>query len=184
MAIPDKTRKETVDDLNQKAARFSPGSSYYYGFLIPGTFLGYSSLRIANKTPDDVLIITIEINPQSAEIAHNIHQHAAVGNRIHIIVDSTDKAIPRLHDQFNVDAFDFIFIDHYKELYLSDFKLLEQEGLIKTGTTIVADNVICPGAPDYLAYVRNNPQYSSVLHETTLEYRNDVPDGVEISIRL
>jgi catechol O-methyltransferase len=130
------------------------------------------------------LIVSIEINPQSAEIAHAIHQHAGVGSRIHIIVDPSDKAIPRLRDQFKVDAFDFIFIDHFKDLYLSDLKLLEQEHLIKKGTTVVADNVICPGAPDYLAYVRNNPQYSSTFHEGTIEYRDDVPDGIEVSIRL
>jgi len=61
--------------------------------------------------------------------------------------------------------------------------MLEEAGLIKSGTMIVADNVITPGAPDYLEYVRNNPNYTTTTHEATLEYRNDVPDAVEISIR-
>jgi catechol O-methyltransferase len=141
-------------------------------------------LRIANQTAEDVLIVSVEVNAESAEIARQIHQHAGVTNRIHIVVEPSNKAIPRLRDQFKVDAFDLIFIDHFKDLYLSDFKLLEQEGLMKQGTTIVADNVICPGAPDYLEYVRNNPQYSSTFYESTIEYRDDIPDGMEITVRL
>ena len=153
-------------------------------YLFSGTFLGYSSLRIANQTTEDVLIVSVEVNAESAEIARQIHEHAGVSNRIHIVVEPSNKAIPRLRDQFKVDAFDLIFIDHFKDLYLSDFKLLEQEGLIKQGTTIVADNVICPGAPDYLEYVRNNPTYSSTFYESTIEYRDDIPDGIEITVRL
>ena len=127
-------------------------------------------MRITKETSEGTLIVTVEIDPQSAEVAHSIHRHAAVDNRIHIVVDSSDKAIPRLRDQFKVDGFDLIFIDHSKDLYLHDFKLLEQEDLIKPGTTIVADNVIYPGTPDYLVYLRNNPLYSSKLYEATVEY--------------
>lgn len=148
-----------------------------------GTFLGYSSLRMASQLPKDVLIVTIEINPESAETARRIHERAGVANRIHIVLDQTDRAIPRLAQQFNIDSFDFIFIDHHKEAYLTDFKLLENAGLIKSGTMIVADNIIYPGAPDYVKYVRNNPNYTSTFYESTLEYANDIRDGVEVSIR-
>lgn len=34
----------------------------------------------------------------------------------------------------------------------------------------------------YLTYVRNSPQYQSTYYESTLEYRDDVPDGLEVSI--
>ena len=153
-------------------------------FVSIGTFLGYSSLRIAARTPGDVLIVTIESNAQSAEIARRIHEHAGVAHRIYIVVNSTDKAIPRLRNQFHVDLFDFIFIDHQKEYYLQDFKLLEHEGLIKRGTMVVADNVLMPGAPDYLRYIRNSPHYTSTIHQSHVEYSNDMVDGVEVSVRL
>ncbi|UJR17525.1 hypothetical protein I4U23_004420 [Adineta vaga] len=148
-----------------------------------GTFLGYSSLRMASQLPEDTLIVTIELNPASATTAQRIHEHAGVANRIQIVVDQTDHAIPRLSKQFNIDSFDFIFIDHHKEAYLSDFKLLETVGLIKRGTMIVADNILFPGAPDYVNYIRNNSQYTSTFHESTLEYDKTIRDGIEISIR-
>jgi catechol O-methyltransferase len=138
---------------------------------------------MASQLPEDTLIVTIELNPASAATARRIHEHAGVANRIHIVVDRTDHAIPRLREQFKVDAFDFIFIDHHKEAYLSDFQLLEQAGLIQRGTVIVADNILYPGAPDYVNYVRNNPHYTSTFHESTLEYDPTVRDGVEISTR-
>lgn len=44
-------------------------------------------------------------------------------------------------------------MDHVKEIYLEDFKLMEKLGAIRQGTTIFADNVIFPGAPDYLQHM-------------------------------
>jgi catechol O-methyltransferase len=138
---------------------------------------------MAAQLPEDARIITIEADAQSADIARAIHQYAGVEKRITIVNDSTEKVIPRLGATFHVDSFDFIFIDHWKDVYLRDFKLLEACNLIQSGTVIVADNVIHPGAPDYLEYVRNNPNYKNTFHEAKLEYSNDVRDGVEVSIR-
>ncbi|CAF0754470.1 unnamed protein product [Adineta ricciae] len=131
----------------------------------------------------NTVFLSVEADTQSAEIARSIFEHAGVTDRIQVINEYTDKVIPRLSKDFNIDSFDLIFIDHYKDVYLRDLKLLEENGLIKSGTMIVADNVICPGAPDYLNYIRGNPNYTTTFHETTLEYRNDIVDGVEISVR-
>jgi catechol O-methyltransferase len=138
---------------------------------------------MASQLPEDTLIVTIELNPESAATARRIHEHAGVANRIQIVIDRTDRAIPRLKKQFNVDSFDLIFIDHHKEAYLSDFQLLEKTGLIELGTMIVTDNILYPGAPEYVNYVRNNPHYTSKFYESTLEYDPSIRDGVEISTR-
>ncbi|CAF5131768.1 unnamed protein product [Rotaria sp. Silwood1] len=148
-----------------------------------GTFLGYSSLRIISQLPDNVLFITIEADLQSVEIARIIFEYAGVTNRINIINDYTHNVIPYLSKNFNINSFDFIFIDHFKDDYLRDFKMLENVGLIKSGTMIVADNVIKPGTPDYLEYVRNNQNYTSTFYEGKIEYQEDLDDGIEISIR-
>ena len=157
-------------------------NTFAYSFLL-GTFLGYSSLRIASQLSNDARFITIEADSKSAEIARSIHEYAGVADRIKIIKDYTENVIPHLTKDFQIDSFDLIFIDHHRRAYLRDFKMLENLGLIKSGTVIVADNVIHPGVPDYSDYVRNNPHYTTKMYESTLEYREDSPDGVEVSIR-
>ncbi|CAF1041752.1 unnamed protein product [Adineta ricciae] len=148
-----------------------------------GTFLGYSSLRMAAQLPNDAVIICVDMNPETTEIARAIHKHAGVGDRIRIIVDSSERVIPQLIEKVHINSFDFIFIDHYGSHYLRDFKLLEEYGLIRSGTMIVADNVIAPGAPGYLQYVRNNQNYRTKTHESLVEYTNDMVDGVEVTVR-
>lgn len=58
-------------------------------------------------------------------------------------------------DRNNSDnnKFDFIFLDHDKNYYLKDLKLLENLFYLSTNYVVVADNVIFPGAPGYLEYV-------------------------------
>ncbi|CAM4764646.1 unnamed protein product [Rotaria magnacalcarata] len=148
-----------------------------------GTFLGYSSLRILSQLPDNALFVTLEANSQSAEIARSIHTYAGAADRIKIVNDLSENVIPHLSEQFHIDTLDFIFFDHVKNIYLRDLKMLEDAGLIKSGTVLLADNVIFPGAPDYLEYIRNNPNYATTFHEAKLEYREDIRDGIEISIR-
>lgn len=134
--------------------------------------------------PSDGRIVSIEADPDSAKIAREIHQFAGTSSRITIIDGYTDEVFPKLRDLVNINEFDLIFIDHYKAVYLRDFKLLEEHDFIKSGTMIVADNVITPGAPDYLEYVRNNPRYNTRFHEAKIEYRDDIPDGIEVSTRI
>ncbi|CAF4362898.1 unnamed protein product, partial [Adineta steineri] len=60
-----------------------------------------------------------------------IFEYAGVTDRIKTIVGDTNTVIPHLNKDFNVDSFDLIFIDHVKDVYLRDFKILEDVGLIK-----------------------------------------------------
>jgi hypothetical protein len=48
-----------------------------------------------------------------------------------------------------------MFLDHYKPAYTTDLKLCEQLKLVGPGSVLAADNVIKPGNPPYLAYVRS-----------------------------
>lgn len=56
-------------------------------------------------------------------------------------------------------------------------------GLLRKGSVLLADNVICPGTPDYLEYVRNSPRYKSQYFKSHLEYTK-AEDGLEKSVFL
>ncbi|KAF2421124.1 hypothetical protein EJ08DRAFT_597813, partial [Tothia fuscella] len=51
---------------------------------------------------------------------------------------------------------DLMFLDHHKPVYVTDLKISESLGLIGVGSVIIADNIISPGNPPYLKYVRSS----------------------------
>ena len=79
-------------------------------------------------------------------------------------------------------TFDMVFLDHWKDLYLGDLQLMEEHGLLKPGSIVVADNVgEFFGAEPYLQYVRESGKFDSENRVATIEYTS-LPDAVEISV--
>jgi catechol O-methyltransferase len=66
---------------------------------------------------------------------------------------------------------------------LSDFLLLEGYGVIKKGTIVIGDNIIYPGAPQYLEHLKSKKNYDNTLYHSFVEYSN-FPDAVLISEKL
>lgn len=69
-------------------------------------------------------------------------------------IGSSDASIKRLYDSGKLKHIDLMFLDHYKPAYKTDLKLCEELKLVTPGTVLAADNVIKPGNPPYLEYVR------------------------------
>ncbi|KAI8848103.1 S-adenosyl-L-methionine-dependent methyltransferase [Chytridium lagenaria] len=136
--------------------------------------------------------ISFEFAQEYANLAQKAVDQAGLTDVVTIVVGSFDQKYAQLKEQFGLDSVDIWFIDHVKNLYLSDYKLIEAKKLIHSGTIIIADNVIKPGAPDYLDYVSVNlPAVPGVerstlikshkLIMTTLEYA-DVEDAISVSV--
>ena len=66
---------------------------------------------------------------------------------------------------------DFIYLDHDVEYYFDDIRLLEKSGLMKHGTTIVANSILYPGAPDYRMYISEDKKYVTKQYGSELQYR-------------
>ena len=75
---------------------------------------------------------------------------------VKVVVGSSAESIKRLHASGDLQHIDLMFLDHYKPAYTTDLKLCEHLGLITQGTVLAADNVIKPGNPPYLEYVRSS----------------------------
>ncbi|XP_042586335.1 catechol O-methyltransferase A-like [Cyprinus carpio] len=101
------------------------------------------------------------------------------------LVEGPSGDIPKIKARFGIkSSFDFVFFGPTgKDRYVPDTKLLEDCGLVSEGSVLLADNVICPGAPEYLKYVRNSPRYESRYYKSNLEYTK-VEDGLEKSVFL
>lgn len=145
-----------------------------------GGYCGYSALTWAAHTPTDTHIYTVEINEKFANVARRILEHAGVSSKVTIFVGDVDSMKDKLKALSHID---YLFIDHWKGVYLKDFKTIESLGLLHKGSVVVGDNIIYPGAPDYLENFRQDNNYESVLYHSYVEY-STTPDAVLVSIKL
>uniref|UniRef100_A0A672YNP7 catechol O-methyltransferase n=1 Tax=Sphaeramia orbicularis TaxID=375764 RepID=A0A672YNP7_9TELE len=122
-----------------------------------GTYCGYSTVRIASLLPP-------------TPIARQIIAWAGLQDKVQLVEEASGDWIPKMRTEFGVETFDLVFLDHWKDRYLPDTKLLEDCGLLRKGSVLLADNVIFPGTPEYLEYVRSSPQYESQYFQSHLEY--------------
>ncbi|KAG2179227.1 hypothetical protein INT43_002077, partial [Umbelopsis isabellina] len=129
-----------------------------------GCFVGYSAVRFGNLIKQwGGKFYSFEIDEQSVEVSRKIIEHAGLQDTVEVIHGSFDSAIgPFLKEHSDhVGKVDALFIDHWKDQYVPDIKIIESLNIMHPGTAILADNVISPGAPDYIEYIQSkSDQYT------------------------
>lgn len=145
-----------------------------------GTFIGYSAVLISSTIGEKSKLTSIDSDSHSIEIAKELINFAGLDDKVNFMHGNAEEIIPELN--FNAD---FVFIDHAKKKYLSDLKLLETEEIIIKNCTVFADNVgiFKDEMVEYFDHVRNSGKYQSQNFSSKLEYRNNIYDAVEISIK-
>ena len=145
-----------------------------------GTFIGYSAVLISSTIGEKSKLTSIDSDSHSIEIAKELINFAGLDDKVNFMHGDAEEIIPELN--FNAD---FVFIDHAKKKYLSDLKLLETEEIILKNCTVFADNVgiFKDEMAEYFDHVRNSGKYQSQNFSSKLEYRNNIYDAVEISIK-
>lgn len=98
---------------------------------------------------------SLERNPEFAAVIMSLVDLAGLSDIVKVVVGSSDESIARLHSAGSLKHIDLMFLDHYKPAYTTDLKLCEELKLVTPGSVLAADNVIKPGNPPYLEYVRS-----------------------------
>ncbi|PNS18968.1 hypothetical protein CAC42_6063 [Sphaceloma murrayae] len=121
-----------------------------------GGYIGYSCVLFGDavKRAGGKRYYSLERNPEFAAVISSLVDLAGLGDVVKVIVGASDISIRRLHSQGILKHIDMIFLDHYKPAYKTDLKLCEELGIVGPGSVYAADNVITPGNPPYLEYVR------------------------------
>lgn len=108
-----------------------------------GTLGGYSTIWLGRALPEDGHIITLELDPTSAEVARANIARAQLSEQIDVRVGPALETLPQIAAT-GEGPFDLIFIDadkpnnpHYLEWALK---------LSRKGTLIIGDNVVRDGA--------------------------------------
>ena len=143
------------------------------------------------RLDDKISFLQIPLNP-SGTSAHGATANALseiIGKDIEarqtLFVESHDaddssEEVTISHGLSDVPQIDFLFIDHDKDMYLPDLQSMEKKGLVRVGTTVVADNVIFARIDDYLAYVKKRAEQGVTTTETIaarIEYSHVQTNG-------
>ncbi|XP_044131514.1 catechol O-methyltransferase-like [Bufo gargarizans] len=146
-----------------------------------GTYCGYSATRMARLLKQGGRLLTVEMQPEHAAVAKQMIEFAGVQDKVEILEGSTETIIPSLKTKYGVGQVDFVFIDHFKNFYTDDTKLLEECGLLKKGSVLLADNVVYPGVPEFLKYVRTSGRYDCTNYPSHVQYSGEL-DALEKAV--
>jgi len=150
-----------------------------------GTYCGYSAVRLAGKLREGDSLISVDVKQSCVGWAGRLLHKAGLHDRVTLLLGT----LAQLCESGEIHgSFDFVFLDHAKDSYLEDLRLLVESSMLTPGCRVVADNVLCfQPLTEYLDYVRDpeGPFSESELHEGRIEYSAEeegIQDGVEVSI--
>lgn len=151
-----------------------------------GGYIGYSALLFgdAMRQAGGQKYFSLEKNPEFAAIILSLIDLAGLSDVAKVVVGSSDDSINRLYSEGILKHIDLLFIDHHKPLYTVDLKLCETLRLVAPGTVLAADNVIKPGNPPYLEYVRSSvqtkrDQFGKNSNEDIAEYIHEFAEKIK-----
>lgn len=127
-------------------------------FLEIGGYVGFSAILFGSqlRSSGGHRYLSLELNPAFAAVARELIALAGLDQTVSIIEGPCRESLRKLQQE-GVGAFDVVFIDHAKVLYLNELKLCEGLGFIRPGTTVMADDMVRQGNAAYSAYVREPP---------------------------
>lgn len=108
-----------------------------------GTLGGYSAIWLARALPPGGRLVTLELDPKHAEVARANLARAGVGDVSEVRVGRAVDSLRTLASE-RAAPFDMVFIDADKPSYPDYLEL--SIALSRSGTLIVADNVVRRGA--------------------------------------
>jgi predicted O-methyltransferase YrrM len=108
-----------------------------------GTLGGYSTIWLATALPDDGHLISLELEPNYAKVAHANIERAGLAGLVEIRVGPALDSLRELIDE-GAGPFDLTFIDADKPGTPDYFQLALE--LSRPGSVIVTDNVVRDGA--------------------------------------
>ena len=148
-----------------------------------GTYCGYSAIRTARLLPPGSRLVSVEFSAANAEIARTLIAHAGLADRVTVVVGTLGDGGTTIRTLTNEHGFapgevDFVFIDHIKDAYLSDLRLMLSADWLHQGSIVLADNIKFPGVPDYRKYMRTTEgsAWRTTWHRTHVEYQSMVSD--------
>ncbi|KAG2522984.1 hypothetical protein JM18_003734 [Phytophthora kernoviae] len=149
-----------------------------------GAYTGYSTVRFAAMQRDiakaagiDSHYYSFEYSPDSVARVREMVNFAGLDDQVTVIEGSFSDQLNILEDK----TVDIYFIDHDDSLYVADAKKILTSGTLRTGSLLIADNILIPGAPEYLAFLDSTPQLEPVLHKVAVDNFSWITDAISVA---
>ena len=107
-----------------------------------GTHGGFSTVWLGRALPENGQMATLEFNAEHADVAEENIFNAGLADKVKVYRGSALDTLPLLMEK-GYRHFDFVFIDADKDNYPAYIRWVLE--ISKTGTVIVADNVVRNG---------------------------------------
>ena len=105
-----------------------------------GTFIGLTTLALAQAVGDSGTVTTIEKGDEFGGIAKKNFDFHPLGKRITSYIGDASKIISTLPKEL---SFDFVFLDGAKEIYWEIFCVAKER--MQPNSVLIADDVFCQG---------------------------------------
>lgn len=137
------------------------------------------SFHTNNGEVKDVKVFSLELEPDFVPIIRDFVSISGLEGIVEVVQGPSQESLRILKNERGIDKIDVLFLDHWEDRYLPDLRTVEELGMLKVGSVLVADNTDMPGTPDYLKYVEAGG-------EGGFKYRCesvvvDAPDGAPVS---
>lgn len=166
-----------VDPLQGKLLMMLAASLGARNILEIGTLGGYSTIWLARGLANGGRLITLEMNPDFADVARKNLANAGLADRIEVRVGPALDTLAALHAE-DAGPYDLVFIDADKPNTSNYFDWAVK--LSREGTLIVVDNVVREGAilaaqsdsahvkglRDFFAHAGANPYVTATAFQT------------------
>lgn len=154
-----------------------------------GSYIGWGAVAFGGLLRElhpeaglgEIKLITFEVNPLFAAITSSFVELAGLKDVVDVIVGNAEESVRRLKGGGGLGKADVVLLDHWEKFYLSDLRVLEELGVVGSGSVVFADNTV--RAPEFLEYVRSGKSRSGT--ETRSESVESImPMGIKVNFDL
>lgn len=184
------TRVPIIRRPTQNLIRFLLAMNKPVSILEVGTAIGFSAILMAQYSPDDAHITTIEKYEKRIPLARENFDKSGFAGKITLIEGDATDVLTEL--QGRGETYDMIFMDAAKGQYMSFLEPIKK--MMKEGSLLVSDNVLQDGdiIESRFAVTRRNRTIHSRMREYLYFLTHDddfvtdilpVGDGVALSVK-
>ena len=142
-----------------------------------GTYMGYSTICLAEGLTPDGRVITLDVDEETNRIAKSFWDRSEFGEKIEAHLVPALDFIPRIEE-----SIDLVFIDADKENYSNYFQLVLPK--MSPGGLVIADNVLWSGDVLNVESGTTNKTSSRALHEyNRMVNQHPAVDNILLAVR-